>query len=71
MWKVIKINLIVGFILVLFVEVILISLNFIFDGVPMYRHFNITRDQVISYKQNKFKEGKLNIIDEFYIKSFV
>ena len=70
MWKVIKINLIVGFILVLFVEVILISLNFIFDGVPMYRHFNITRDQVISYKQNKFKEGKLNIIDEFYIKSF-
>ena len=70
MWKVIKINFYVTIFLLIFIEVILITLNFIFDGVPLYKHFNITRDQVITYKQKKYKENKLNILDKFYLDSF-
>ena len=61
MWKIVKINFLVTFVLLLIVEIILLSLNFIYDGVPMYRHFNLSEDQVISYKQKKFKQNKLEI----------
>ena len=70
MWKVIKINLLVGFFLILLVEIILISLNFLFDGVPMYRHFNLKGDQVISYKKYKFQSNNLDAYDQFYVKTF-
>ncbi len=70
MWKIVKINFLVTFTLLLIIEIILLSLNFIYDGVPMYRHFNLSEDQVISYKQKQFKKNKLEILDEFYIKSF-
>ncbi len=70
MWKIIKINFLVGFFLILFVEIILISLNFFFDGVPMYRHFKITENELIPYKKKKFKENNIDTLDKFYIESF-
>ena len=56
MWKVVKINLLIFLILILFIEVFLASLNFIFDGVPLYRQFNLSEDQIISYKQKNYKK---------------
>ena len=56
MWKIIKINFLVGFFLILFAEIILISLNFLFDGVPMYRHFKITENELIPYKKKNLKK---------------
>lgn len=56
MWKVVKINLLIFVILILFIEVFLASLNFIFDGVPLYRQFNLSEDQIISYKQKNYKK---------------
>ncbi len=70
MWKIIKINLIVSLFLIFFIEIILISLNFLFDGVPMYKHFKITENQLISYKKKKFKEHNIDTLDKFYIESF-
>ena len=58
MWKVLKINLLIFVILILFIEVFLVSLNFIFDGVPLYRQFKLSEDQIISYKQKNFKKKK-------------
>ena len=51
MWKIIKINLFVSLFFIFFVEIILISLNFFFDGGPMYKHFNITENELITYKK--------------------
>ena len=56
MWKVVKINLLIFVILILFIEVFLASLNFIFDGVPLYKQFNLSEDQIISYKQKNYKK---------------
>ena len=58
MWKVIKINLFIVVILILFIWAFLTSLIFIFDGVPLYKQFNLSEDQIISYKQKKYKKKK-------------
>ena len=70
MWKILKINLLVSLILILFIEVVLISLNFLFDGVPMYRHFKITDKEVISFKKSEFKKKNKDTLDKSYIRSF-
>ena len=54
MIKTIKINILVFFILILFLELIFISLNYIFDGVPLYKHFNLSANQVLSHYQKKY-----------------
>ena len=64
-----QINFLVTFVLLLIVEITLLSLNFIYDGVPMYRHFNLSEDQVISCDR-KFKQNKLEILDDFISNHF-
>jgi hypothetical protein len=70
MWKVFKINFLIFFTLIFFLEVFLISLNFIFDGVPLYRQFNLSEDQIISYKQKKSKKKNFGLLDNFYLEHF-
>ena len=70
MWKVVRINLLIFVILILFTEVFLASLNFIFDGVPLYRQFNLSEDQIISYKQKNYKKKNIKLLDDFYLDHF-
>jgi len=70
MWKILKINFLVFLSLIIFLEFFLILLIFIFDGVPLYRHFNLNEDQVISYKQKEYKKKNLENLDDFYISYF-
>ena len=70
MIKIIKIILLVFFILILFIEVILISLNYIFAGVPIYRQMNLKAEQVISHYQNEYRSKKIKTLDDTYIREF-
>ena len=70
MIKIIKINFLIFIILILFIEIILISFNFIFAGVPIYRQMNLTAEQVISHYQNKFKNNNIKTLDDNYIREF-
>lgn len=70
MSKIFRLNILIFVILILFVEIILISLNFIFSGVPIYKQFNISEEEVISYKQKKYLSNKLTNLDDDYIKFF-
>lgn len=70
MSKIIKINFLIFFILILSIELILITLNFIFGGVPIYRQLNLSGDHVVSYYQEKFLEENNKTLDNYYIKSF-
>ena len=58
MIKIIKINILVFFIIILLIEIVLISFNYFFDGVPLYRHFNLDPHQVVSYYQKDYKKKK-------------
>jgi hypothetical protein len=70
MIKTIKINILVFFILILFLELIFISLNYIFDGVPLYKHFNLSANQVLSHYQKEYKNKKRKTPDDYYIREF-
>lgn len=70
MLKTIKINILVFFVLVFFVEIILISFNHIFDGVALYKQFNISNEQGIFHAQNKYKKEKRKTLDDYYIREF-
>ena len=70
MLKTIKINILVFCALVFFVEIILISFNHIFDGVALYKQFNISNDQVIFHAQKKYKDKKRKTLDDYYIREF-
>jgi hypothetical protein len=68
--KTIKINILVFCVLVLFVEIIFISLNYIFDGVAIYKQLNISNVQGISYAQKEYKKKKRKTLDDYYIREF-
>ena len=70
MSRLIKINILIFLILLLFMELFLISLNFFFSGVPIYQQFNISEKEVVSHKQKKYLNNKLVNLDDAYIKSF-
>lgn len=58
------------FILLFLVEIILLSFNFIFDGVSIYKQLNISNDQGISYYQKEYKKKKRKTLDDYYIREF-
>ena len=68
--KLIKINIFIFILLLLFLEFFLLVSNYIFGGVPIYRQLNISEDEVISYKKSKYLKGEIQILDDFYIKTF-
>lgn len=70
MIKIIKINLLIFVILILFIEIVLISFNYIFAGVPIYRQMNLTGEEVISHYQKKYKNNKIKTLDDNYIREF-
>jgi len=70
MWKVIRVNFFVLTFIFLLIEIFLITLNFIFDGVPLYRQLNLSEDQIISFKQKKNKKKDIKMIDNFYLMHF-
>ena len=70
MIKIIKINILVFFIIILLIEIVLISFNYFFDGVPLYRHFNLDPHQVVSYYQKEYKKKKRKTSDNYYIREF-
>ena len=70
MLKTIKINLIIIVFFIFIIEFFIITFNYIFGGVPIYRQFNISVEEVVSYKQAKYKNGDIIKLDEVYIKSF-
>ena len=70
MSKIIRVNFLIFLILFCIVELILITLNFIFAGVPIYRQLNLSGDHVVPYYQEKFLKENKKTLDNFYIKSF-
>jgi hypothetical protein len=70
MIKTIKINILVFGILVLFFELIFLSLNYIFDGVAIYKQLNVSNVQGISYAQIKYKKKNKKTLDDYYIREF-
>ena len=70
MIKIIKINFLIFIILLLLIEVVLISFNYIFAGVPIYRQMNLTGEEVISHYQKKYKNNKIKTLDDNYIREF-
>lgn len=70
MIKIIKINFIIFIILILLIEIVLISFNYIFAGVPIYRQMNLTGEQVIHHYQKKYKKNEIKTLDNYYIREF-
>ena len=70
MWNIVKINLIIFTCFILTIELFLILLNFIFDGVPLYRQFDLSENQIISYKKKKYEKKNIELLDDFYLDHF-
>tara|TARA_B100000795_G_C22737840_1_gene414027 strand:- start:52 stop:1164 length:1113 start_codon:yes stop_codon:yes gene_type:complete len=69
-FKILFYNVFIFFILIFFIETFLISLNYFFEGVPIYKQLNLSSEQVVYHKKKKNMIDNKKTLDDYYIKSF-